>query len=87
MTNPLVSIIVPVYKVPEPYLKKCIESTIAQTLKETEILLVDDGSPDLCGAVCDMYAKQDTRIKVLHNQENRGLSFARNCGCKAAVGQ
>lgn len=87
MTNPLVSIIVPVYKVPKPYLEKCIESTIAQTLKEIEILLVDDGSPDSCGTICDMYAKQDIRIRVLHNKKNKGLSFARNCGCKKAVGE
>jgi glycosyltransferase involved in cell wall biosynthesis len=86
MADLSVSIIVPVYKVPEQYLKKCIESTIAQTLKEIEILLVDDGSPDQCGDICDSYAKKDVRIKVLH-KKNGGLSSARNYGCKAAVGK
>ena len=56
MMEPFVSIIVPVYKVPEQYLRKCIESTMTQTLKKIEILLVDDGSPDQCGEICDEYA-------------------------------
>ena len=86
MKEPLVSIIVPVYKVPEEYLRKCIESIIAQTLKEIEILLVDDGSPDNCGAICDSYANGDNRIRVLH-KKNGGLSSARNHGCKAASGK
>lgn len=86
MSNPLVSIIVPVYKVPEKYLRKCIESVKAQTLKEMEILLVDDGSPDQCGDICEFYAKQDDRIKVLH-KKNGGLSSARNYGCRAAMGK
>ena len=86
MAEPLLSIIVPVYKVPERYLRKCIESTMAQTLKEIEILLVDDGSPDQCGEICESYAKQDSRIKVLH-KKNGGLSSARNYGCKAATGK
>lgn len=85
MIEPLVSIIVPVYKVPEHYLRKCIESAIAQTMKEIEIILIDDGSPDQCGEICDSYAKQDSRIRVLHKQ-NGGLSSARNYGCKAAIG-
>lgn len=86
MAEPFVSIIVPVYKVPEQYLRKCIESTMAQTLQNIEILLVDDGSPDKCGEICDTYAKIDSRIKVLHKQ-NGGLSSARNHGCKAACGK
>lgn len=86
MKEPLVSIIVPVYKVPEQYLRKCIESIISQTLKEIEILLVDDGSPDNCGAICDSYANGDNRIRVLH-KKNGGLSSARNHGCKAANGK
>lgn len=86
MAKPLVSIIVPVYNVPEKYLRKCIESLIAQTLKEIEILLVDDGSPDNCGKICDSYADKDNRICVLH-KKNGGLSSARNYGCKAANGK
>ena len=86
MEKPLVSIIVPVYKVPEQYLRKCIESLINQTLQNIEILLVDDGSPDDCGEICDTYAKKDERIKVLH-KENGGLSSARNYGCKYATGK
>lgn len=86
MTEPIVSIIVPVYKVPEHYLRRCIESAMAQTLQNIEILLVDDGSPDKCGEICEAYAKQDPRIKVLH-KKNGGLSSARNSGCKAAIGE
>lgn len=85
MTKPLVSVIVPVYKVPEQYLRKCIESITAQTLKEIEILLVDDGSPDRAGKICDEYAAKDSRIRALH-KNNGGLSSARNYGCKAAQG-
>lgn len=86
MEKPLVSIIVPVYKVPEQYLRKCIESLMNQTLQNIEILLVDDGSPDDCGEICDTYAEKDERIKVLH-KENGGLSSARNYGCKYATGK
>ncbi len=86
MAKPFVSIIVPVYKVPEQYLRRCIESTIAQILQNIEILLVDDGSPDRCGEICDEYEKKDSRIKTLHKQ-NGGLSSARNYGCKAAHGK
>ena len=66
MAEPQVSIIVPVYKVPEQYLRKCIESIMAQTMRTIEILLIDDGSMDQCGEICDAYAKQDIRIKALH---------------------
>ena len=82
---PKVSIIVPVYKV-EKYLRKCIDSIINQTLKDIEIILVDDGSPDNCGKICDEYAAKDTRIKVIH-KENGGLSSARNAGMEVAEGE
>lgn len=73
-----ISIIVPVYKV-EPYLRRCINSILAQTHTDFELILVDDGSPDNCGAICDEYAARDSRITVIH-QENGGLSAARNAG-------
>ncbi len=79
MSKKKVSIIIPIYKVPEIYLRKCIESCINQTLKEIEIILVDDGSPDNCGEICDEYAKKDNRLKVIH-KKNQGLSAARNTG-------
>uniref|UniRef100_UPI004057086A glycosyltransferase n=1 Tax=Agathobacter sp. TaxID=2021311 RepID=UPI004057086A len=80
-----ISIIVPIYKV-ESYIRKCIDSIIAQTHKSLEIILVDDGSPDNCPAICDEYALIDERIKVIH-QKNSGLSEARNAGIKNATGQ
>lgn len=80
----MVSIIVPIYKV-EAYLEKCIQSIQNQTYKEVEIILVDDGSPDGCGKICDAYAEEDARIKVIH-KENGGLSDARNKGLDIAVG-
>lgn len=86
MNNIKISIIVPIYKVPEKYLKKCIESLINQTLKDIEILLVDDGSPDDCGKICDLYAKDNDTIKVLH-KKNGGLSSARNAGFISAIGE
>lgn len=79
-----ISIIVPVYKV-EQYLDRCIESLIEQTYSNLEIILVDDGSPDKCGQICDLWEKVDHRIKVLH-MENRGLSGARNAGMKICTG-
>ena len=81
----MISIIVPVYKV-EPYLKKCIESIINQTYRDIEIILIDDGSPDRCGEICEEYAEKDSRIRVFHT-ENRGLSAARNYGIDKANGQ
>ena len=81
---PLISIIVPVYKV-EKYLKKCVDSITNQTYKNLEIILVDDGSPDNCGKICDDYAKSDSRIVVFH-KKNGGLSSARNYGIKHAKG-
>lgn len=83
--NDLISIIVPVYKV-EPYLRKCIDSILGQTYKNLEIILVDDGSPDSCGAICDEYAASDTRVRVIH-KENGGLSSARNAGLNVASGK
>lgn len=84
-TSPLVSIIIPVYKV-ENYLHRCVDSVIKQTYDNLEIILVDDGSPDNCPAICDEYSQIDNRIKVIH-KSNGGLSDARNCGMKAATGE
>ncbi len=82
--NELISIVIPIYKV-EEYLKKCITSVLEQTYSNLEIILVDDGSPDNCGKICDEYAKKDERIKVIH-KENGGLSDARNAGIIQATG-
>ena len=84
MDKPLISIIVPVFKV-EKYINKCINSIISQTYRNLEIILVDDGSPDNCGKICDEYTNIDERIKVIH-QKNMGLSAARNNGIKIAKG-
>lgn len=81
----MISVVVPIYKV-EKYLKKCIDSIINQTYKELEIILVDDGSPDNCGKMCDEFALKDNRIKVIH-KENGGLSSARNAGIEIATGE
>ena len=81
----LISVIVPVYNV-EKYLSGCIESIVNQTYKNLEIILVDDGSPDRCGAICDEYAKKDERIKVIH-KKNGGLSSARNAGIEISNGE
>ena len=80
--QPKVSVIVPVYNV-APYLKRCLDSLIGQTLHELEIILIDDGSTDASGNSCDAYAKTDNRIQVVH-QQNAGLSQARNKGIKLA---
>lgn len=81
----LISVIVPVYKV-EKYINKCVDSIINQTYTNLEIILVDDGSPDNCGNICDEYAKKDNRIKVVH-KENAGVSSARNIGLEKSSGK
>lgn len=81
----LVSVIVPVYKV-EEYLDQAVESLVNQTYTDMEILLVDDGSPDRCGQICDEWAKKDKRIRVIH-QKNAGISMARNVGIDASRGE
>ena len=80
-----VSIIVPIYKV-EDYIRECIDSILAQTYPDFELILVDDGSPDSCGRICDDYAKRDNRIKVVH-KVNGGLTSARNAGLEVAKGE
>ena len=85
MGNPFVSVIVPVYKV-ERYLPRCIESILAQTYTNFELILVDDGTPDRSGIICDRYAEKDSRIKVIH-KENGGVSSARNAGIDIAQGE
>ena len=82
--SPLISIIIPVYKV-EPYLRNCLDSIVNQTNRNLEIILVDDGSPDMSGDICDAYAAADERIIVIH-QNNQGVSAARNAGLDIAKG-
>lgn len=79
-----ISIIVPVYQV-EPYLDRCIRSILCQTFEDFDLILVDDGSPDRCGAICDVYVTADQRVHVIH-QENGGLSAARNAGIDWSFG-
>lgn len=81
----LISIIVPVYKV-EKYLSRCIDSILAQTYQNIEVILVDDGSPDRCGEICEEYAQKDSRIKVIH-QENQGVNAARRNGFVNSIGE
>lgn len=81
----LISVIVPIYKV-EEYLDRCVQSIVDQTYKNLEIILVDDGSPDRCPAMCDEWASKDSRIRVIHKQ-NGGLSDARNAGMDVACGE
>ena len=85
MSAPKVSVIVPVYKA-EAYLHRCVDSLLAQTLAEFELLLVDDGSPDGSGAICDGYAARDSRVRVFH-KSNGGVSSARQCGVDNACGE
>lgn len=83
--QPLLSVIVPVYQV-EKYLPKCIDSILNQTFPDFELLLIDDGSPDGCGAICDRYAGKDKRVRVFH-KPNGGVSSARNTGLKHVCGE
>lgn len=83
--RPTISVIVPVYRV-EKYLDKCVNSIVNQTYKNLEILLVDDGSPDCCGSMCDKWAIKDSRIQVIH-KKNGGLSEARNIAISKASGR
>lgn len=85
MSKPKVSVIVPVYKA-ESYLCKCVDSLLAQTLTDFELLLIDDGSPDKSGEICDKYAVRDARVRVLH-QPNGGVSVARQHGLEMAEGE
>ena len=82
---PTVSVIVPVYNVRE-YLSRCVDSILAQTFADIEVLLIDDGSTDGSGAICDEYAQKDSRVRVFH-QENGGVCAARNCGLDEAKGE
>ncbi|MBE6889906.1 MAG: glycosyltransferase family 2 protein [Ruminococcaceae bacterium] len=85
MNNQKISIIIPIYKT-EKFLRKCIESVLNQIYSDLEVILVDDGSPDRCGEICDEYAAKDSRIKVIH-KDNGGLFSAKNEGMKHATGE
>lgn len=85
MKQAKISVIIPIYKV-EQYLKKCLNSIVNQTYQNLEIILVDDGSPDRCGEICDEYASKDERVVVIH-KANGGLSSARNAGLDTATGE
>ena len=82
---PEISVIVPVYKA-EAYLHACVDSILSQTVSNFELILVDDGSPDGCGAICDDYAARDSRVRVIH-QKNQGQAAARNHALAAAEGE
>ena len=82
--TPFFSVIIPIYNV-EPYLRECVDHVLAQSFRDLEVILVDDGSPDGCGDICDAYAQADPRVRVIH-KPNGGLSDARNAGLRIAVG-
>jgi len=84
MEHPKISVIIPIYKT-EPYLRKCLDSVVYQTYRNLEVILVDDGSPDNCGVICDEYAIKDERVRVVH-KKNGGLSSARNTGLEIMSG-
>lgn len=83
MNQPLIAIIVPVYRV-EKYLRRCLDSILARTYRNFKVILIDDGSPDRCGEICDEYALKDVRFTVIH-QRNKGLSGARNSGIEKCL--
>ena len=83
--RPDISVIVPVYKA-EKYMHRCVDSILAQTFTNFELILVDDGSPDGSGTLCDQYAQKDNRVKVIH-KENGGVASARQCGIDNATGE
>lgn len=85
MQKPLISVIIPVYNV-EPYLHQCLDSVLSSTHTNLQVILVNDGSPDNCGSICDAYADRDQRVMVIH-KENEGLSEARNSGLAVAKGE
>lgn len=85
MNMPKISIIVPVYKA-EKYLNRCVDSILAQTFTDFELLLIDDGSPDKSGEICDEYARKDSRVRVIH-KENGGVSSARQRGLDESIGE
>lgn len=85
MESPMVSIIIPIYNV-EKYLRECVDSVTGQTYRNLQIILVDDGSTDSCGQICDAYSSKDARIVVVH-KDNGGLSDARNAGLSLAGGE
>ena len=82
---PLISVIVPIYKT-EAYLHQCVDSILGQTFSDFEVILVDDGSPDGCPAICDEYAAKDPRVRVVHKQ-NGGLVSARKAGLAECTGE
>ena len=82
---PIISVIVPIYGV-EAYLERCVDSLLRQSMRNIEIILIDDGLRDACGEICDRYAAHDPRVRVVH-QENAGLSAARNAGLELAQGE
>lgn len=84
-SEPVISVIIPVYKV-EKYIHRCVDSVLAQTFTDFEVILVDDSSPDDCGKICDAYAEKDDRIRVIH-QVNQGVGAARNHGISLAAGE
>lgn len=84
MSAPLISVIIPIYNV-EPYVRQALDSVVNQTYRNLEIILIDDGSPDRCGEICDEYARRDPRVRVIH-QKNAGVSAARNAGIDSATG-
>ena len=81
----MIIVIVPVYNV-GPYIRRCLDSILAQTERDIEVILIDDGSTDGCGEICDGYARADGRVRVIHN-ENRGLAATRNTGLELANGE